>query len=259
MPFNAAMVGLGGARTFQLAKLDAEDLATLYVVETQIALQFPLLAPSQPGDVIRLTLGGHVFVAALANNYCIDADGLNAGASFVLTLEAGCFIRGRGGIGGEGGFGGSPGQTDGLDGVIGGTAMRLGCPTEIFGIGTIERGYGGGGGGAGSFNPGPNIGTGGSGGGGGAPLGAGGVGGNGDDEPGFPGSIASILLGGAGGNSLIQGTDGGDGGSNGLMAQNGENSSGFTGGVGGADGDSIDTQGFDLDFELAIIPIGPII
>ena len=264
MPFSTAMVGLGKDRVFTLAKLDAEDLATLYVVDTQLATQFPTLAPTRPGDIVQLTLGGFIFVAALADNYCIDAGGLDDQAKFELTLEAGCFVYGRGGTGGKGGdavFGSI--QDDGLPGFIGGTAIRLGCPTNISGIGTIERGYGGGGGGGGRLIQPSNITVGGIGGGGGAPLGGGGLGGIGigglAQVAGDPGFMATILLGGAAGDGPSISPDGGDGGSSGILAQDGVGGPNSSGGIGGTDGDSIDSQGFAPTLGSNIIIIGPII
>ncbi len=259
VPFNSAIVGLGGRRVFILAKLDAEDLATLYVVDTQLEAQFPSLVPALPGDLVQLTLGGFTFVAALADNFCIDAIGLDDEVEFELTLEAGCFIRGRGGEGGDGGNGedGPSDPDDGEPGLIGGTAIRLGCPTNILGIGTIERGYGGGGGGAGNDTGGE--GDGGSGGGGGAPLGIGGREGRRDSgTPGDPGETATVLLGGAGG---TRHRNGGDGGSEGIPAEagSGKTSPPPVGGAPGADGDAIDSQGFTVIQGPSIIVEGPII
>lgn len=248
MPFSSAITIGGDRRNFILAKLDIEDLAMLYDVEAQIALQFPLLAPSHRGDVINLAIGARDFAAALADNYAIDGDGLDSEATLILTCDAGCHIRGRGGDGGLGGFGDFEIDTPGGPGTSGGVTIRFGCPTEILGIATIEMGYGGGGGGAGAIQ----VNGGGSGGGGGAAFGSGGLG---EYQNGQPGATATLLLGGAGG--ISGGGDGGDGGSDGIPAQQGESTT-KAGGAAGANGEAIVTQGFNLTTDPGITIIGDI-
>lgn len=250
MPFSAAAI-TSGARNITLAKLDSEDLAMLYDVENQILLQFPQLGASRRLDTINLTLGAHNFVAALASNYALDADGLHDEAKLILTFEPGVHIFGRGGSGGRAGWGDFEIQADGHDGLEGGIAIRLGCPTELLGLGNIRPGYGGGGGGAGAML----VGGGGSGGGGGAPLGGGGLGAYHNGEP---GSAATVDFGGVGGIG-VNGGAGGIGGNTGSPPEIGEWKPGALGGEGGAEGSSMDTQAFPYVADPGINFVGDII
>lgn len=263
MPFNAAML-ISSGRHFILDTITSEDLALNYIVEAQLVSQFPASGGSQAGDVIQLTIEGINLVGSLSTIYTIDGDTIDDDAVFNITLETGAFISGRGGGGGPGGRGewDSEQSSDfsgvGAVGKAGGTAMRFGCETHIFGTGTIENGYGGGGGGGGgataSFNE-----HGGGGGGGGAPLGGGGNGGLGDDGNGSQGGVATLTLdtggGAAGGSSAGAGGRGGDSvlgpasGANGTKA----------GGLPGAVGDAIDSQGFTHSEAGGITVTGAII
>ena len=253
MAFNTAMMGIGG-RIIILSALSAEDLAINYNVESQIASQFPNLAPSIAKDIINLTISGDDYIASSRNVYAIDADGLHDEAKFQITLETGCWISGRGGDAGDGGiipFGtGNPGSA----GQAGGTAIRFGCPTTIEGTGTIEQGYGGGGGG-GSNDAGDK--DGGSGGGGGAPLGAAGAGGAGFSNGGNNGTIATNTAKGLGGASVGAGGFGGNGGENGTAAQAGESVSN-SGGSAGSNGAAIASQGFSHSERGGITVVGAI-
>lgn len=251
MPFSAAMTIGGAGRNITLAKLDAEDLAMLYDVEAQIALQFPALGASQAKDIINLTLGGHDYVAAVASSYAIDADGIHNEAKLVLTFELGCHIYGRGGIGGRGGYGDFEISNDGQDGFNGGTAIRLGCPTDMLGICNVQAGYGGGGGSAGS----QAVNGGGNGGGGGAAFGSGGAG---FYQNGVAGSVATLSLGGDGGSSN-NGGNGGNGGSESFSAQRGQNMSGSLGGEAGLNGNAMDAQAFVYNADPGINFIGAVI
>lgn len=251
MPFSGAMAISGAGRNITLAKLDAEDLAMLYDVEAQVLLQFPALGASRRGDIINLTIGGHIYVAALPSNYAIDADTVHDEARLVLTFELGVHIHGRGGSGGRGGFGDFEIQQNGSLGGAGGTAIRMGCPTDMLGIGNIQTGYGGGGGGAGAMQ----VAGGGSGGGGGGSLGGGGAG---EFQNGQPGTAATVDFGGIGGIGT-NGGDGGQGGNNGSPAEFGENIIGALGGAPGADGNALDTQGFNLVTDPGINFIGDLI
>jgi len=252
-----ALAGVGG-RVMILAPITVQNLLMTYPVEAQVAAQFPLLAPTQAGDQIQLTLGGVDFVSQHLSGYAIDADGLHDDALFTITMVTGCLLSGRGGPGGRGGDGDEFGGTVGQNGFLGGTALRMGCKTHIAGTGDVSLGYGGGGGGGGSYNPGPQIGTGGSGGGGGVPLGDAGSFGIGSDANGNVGTAATISAKGVGGAAVIFGAAGGDGGELGTAPTNGE--VGDTGGgVAGGAGDAIDTQGFTLTSAAGITITGDVI
>lgn len=264
MPFNMA-VASGGARFFLLS-IDAEDLAINYNIEAQLISQYGI-SGTLAGDRIRLNIAGVKLVALSNGTYAIDGNSLHDSAHLEISLTAGAWISGRGGTGGKGGnANGDIGppffdlSQDGNNGTAGGTPIRYGCPTDIIGTGTIERGYGGGGGGAGGASSSTISGAGG-GGGGGAPFG--GSGGGGSDllnsNDGASGSAAGETTLGAGGAGGSIGGDGGDGAQNGTSAQSGQGSSGQVGGSAGADGSAIHKQGFAHSAAGGITLIGPVV
>lgn len=265
MPFNRATM-FAGVRSIILAALTTEDLALAYDVESEIASQFPDMAPSRAGDRIQLTLAGVDFISAEAAGYAIDADGVHDDALFTINIDASTNIYARGGKGGDGGlsvalFPPIDISTPGVAGETGGTAIRFGCETIIKGAGgLITKGYGGGGGGGGQGSVAPGSGGGGAG--GGAALGA--LGEGGDAYPlgglaGTDGTAATITANGtgsSGGDSWAG--DGGDGGDSGSVSQAGT-AGGQPGGDAGVDGDAIDSQGFDYTINGAITVTGDII
>lgn len=263
MPFNMAMAGVGG-RAFVLS-ISAEDLAIAYDIESQIASAYPSAAPTRAGDKIQLNIAAVDLVAASASGYAIDGNGLHNDALLTISLTSGAWISGRGGAGGIGGNGdwdpeppASDDSTVGGNGNAGGTALRLGCETNIIGTGTIIKGFGGGGGGGGGAI---SLGTryGGGGGGGGAPLGTGGAGGAGASGAGVAGGTGTNTADGGGGAAGgAQAGAGGDGGDTVAAAANGSSGT-KAGGAAGSDGAAIDSQAFTHSEAGGITVTGDII
>jgi len=264
MPFNMAMLGVGG-RIFIL-NISAEDLASNYNIESAILSAYSI-SNTLPGDIIQLNIAAVNIVAANTSVYAIDGNDLNSLALLTIALTSGALIAGRGGVGGKGGntiWDNSLGDLSGSGspGLDGGTAIRLGCETNIIGTGTITKGFGGGGGGGAGADSGDA--DGGGGGGGGSALANGGAKGiaSGDSSSlneGFAGSAGTVSVLGAGGAAGgPQGGPGGGGGDSGTAQQAGSAGT-RSGGAAGGDGDAMNSQGNTHSEGGGITVVGAII